>query len=268
MNDENYYAPPAAELADPMMDSGGPEGLHGPVEFGDTLSRIFSFGMKHFSSFLPMAIFWGVLNMLVTGMTYRSLADIETNPSLSAFGGILVACFILMLAAPLIWAVGLSQAHSLNTHGELQSDVEIGLKRYAPLFGCYFLYTLAAMVGMMLCLVPGVILMTLLFPAGTIVIVEEKGPIESLERAWRLCRGDGFYVFGILFVLMFVFGLISVMMNGGLTLIMGFAVGVDIVIIQSVYALIYGVLSFPFMMSMTYIIYTSLVARRQTSRRR
>ena len=75
------------------------------------------------------------------------------------------------------------------------------LRRAPALAGTIILQGLAAAVGLVLFVVPGLVLFCTYAVAGPVCVIEGLGPIESLSRSAVLARGDGWRVFGVLALL-------------------------------------------------------------------
>jgi hypothetical protein len=75
------------------------------------------------------------------------------------------------------------------------------LRRAPALAGMIILQGLAAVVGLLLFVVPGLVVLCAYAVAGPVCVVEGLGPIESLSRSAVLTRGNGWRVFGVLALL-------------------------------------------------------------------
>lgn len=79
-------------------------------------------------------------------------------------------------------------------------SLRTGLARFLPLFGLSLLVALAVGVGIMLCLVPGLIVYTCTFVAVPVLLVEHAGVRRSWRRSFDLTEGYRWEVFGVVFV--------------------------------------------------------------------
>jgi hypothetical protein len=68
-------------------------------------------------------------------------------------------------------------------------DLFAGLPKALPLFLTGLLFTIAVVVGLALCIVPGIILGLGLWPAFLLVMEDDLDPIAALKAAWALTNG-------------------------------------------------------------------------------
>ncbi|MEE2830611.1 MAG: hypothetical protein VX498_15595 [Myxococcota bacterium] len=68
-------------------------------------------------------------------------------------------------------------------------DLFAGFKKFVPLFLTGLLMGIAVLGGLVLCIVPGVILMLGLWPAFLLVMEDDLSPMDALKEAWDLTRG-------------------------------------------------------------------------------
>jgi hypothetical protein len=105
---------------------------------------------------------------------------------------------------------------------ELVADVQDGrrdsspgqlLRAATPVLGQLILVGIVAAVGIaigfVLIIVPGLILITLWFVAAPVVVLENPGVFASLRRSRELVRGNGWQVFGVIFVVYIMIGILS-----------------------------------------------------------
>jgi len=100
---------------------------------------------------------------------------------------------------------------------DLASSVQKGLACMGSVFVLAILMTLGIVLGMLACLVPGLILACGWFIAVPAAVIERLGPVEAMRRSWDLTEGRRGTIFGYLMLL----GLAL----GGLALVAGIAIG-------------------------------------------
>lgn len=106
---------------------------------------------------------------------------------------------------------------------ELVADVQDGrrdsspgqlLRAATPVLGQLVLVSLVAgvaiVIGFVLLLVPGLILITIWAVFVPVIVLEHLPGLAALSRSRELVRGNGWQVFGVLFVLFVCVGLVSV----------------------------------------------------------
>jgi hypothetical protein len=158
----------------------------------------------------------------------------------SASGLALIALLISLIATTLFTGMVV----------ELVSDVQDGrrdatpgrlLRAVAPVLGQLLLVALVAgvgiVVGLVLLIVPGLILLTVWSVAAPVVVLEHPAGLGALRRSRELVSGNGWQVFGVIFVL----GILVAVVAGGIELAAESAgTGVGIVV-----RVIVGVLTAP-----------------------
>lgn len=102
-----------------------------------------------------------------------------------------------------------------------------GFQRFGRAFGVFALYWLMVVVGLVLLVVPGIYVAIALMPAMYLVLDDDLGVIESLQKAWAMTEG---YRGSIFIVLLAILGLnllgltvffVGVVFTGALSLLVG-----------------------------------------------
>jgi hypothetical protein len=89
---------------------------------------------------------------------------------------------------------------------------QFALSRFVPLIGTSLLSGILIFLGYVACFIPGIYLAIALSLASQVVIVEDKGGMDALSRSRDLIKGHFGRVFGILFLV----GLIAGVVNGAI----------------------------------------------------
>src|ERR1035437_8147600 len=128
--------------------------------------------------------------------------------------GLLVAEILVIVAGMLFTAMVV----------ELVADVQDGrrdsspgqlLRAAAPVLGQLILVGLvASVVGLFALIVPGLILATISSVFVPVIVLEHTPGLGSLGRSRELVRGNGWQVFGVLFVLFVLVGLVAGVIDG------------------------------------------------------
>ncbi len=115
-----------------------------------------------------------------------------------SFGGLL---------AQLIASAAVMHGTVAQLRGERATAVQsltIGAKRLFPVLGVGILVGLCVMLGALLLVVPGVILMVKYWVAVPVAVVERPGVTASMKRSGELVAGEGWSVFAIIMLLLFL----------------------------------------------------------------
>jgi hypothetical protein len=105
----------------------------------------------------------------------------------------------------------------------LMESTRIGLGRFLPVIVVAICSAFLSGLAAILLLVPGLIVMTMLFVATPACVVERLGPIKSLGRSAQLTKGHRWKVFGLWFLTIIGGGIIQAILVGLASMIGGYA---------------------------------------------
>jgi hypothetical protein len=176
------------------------------LDVGSVIRRVFHIYVDQASVLMPAAavvfVFTGIIAALL----------VVANPGL-----LLVALIIDLVAVTLFTGMVV----------ELVADVQDGkrdaspgqlLRAVTPVLGQLILVGIVAaigiVIGFVLIIVPGLILITIWSVAAPVVVLERPGVFAALSRSRELVRGNGWQVFGVIFVLYFLVGVFSLIIEG------------------------------------------------------
>ncbi len=80
----------------------------------------------------------------------------------------------------------------------------VGLARMFPILGVGLMMGLALMAGLIALIVPGLIVLAMLWVAVPVAIVERPGVLASLSRSAELTKGHRWSAFGVIFLVLLV----------------------------------------------------------------
>ena len=89
-----------------------------------------------------------------------------------------------------------------------------GLARFFPVIGMLFVEGFGILLGFILLIIPGYMLYMAWYVALPVCVVERLGPIGSLRRSAALTKGHRWKIFGILFVMSIVAGIVGAVIGG------------------------------------------------------
>ena len=216
------------------------------LDVGGVIRRVFQIYVEEASVLMPAAavvfVFTGIIAALL----------VVANPGL-----LLVALIIDLVAVTLFTGMVV----------ELVADVQDGkrdaspgrlLRAVTPVFGQLILVGIVAAIGIVigffLIIIPGLILITIWSVAAPVVVLERPGVFAALGRSRELVRGNGWQVFGVIFVLYFLVGVFSLIVEGAAE---SAGSGAGIVV-----RVIVGVLTAPLSALAASVLYFELRARR------
>ncbi len=82
-----------------------------------------------------------------------------------------------------------------------------------PLIGVGILAGIAIGVGFLLLFVPGLILLTIWAVIAPVIVVERSGVMDSFGRSRELVRGNGWQVFGVIFVVFLISAVVGAILG-------------------------------------------------------
>lgn len=154
---------------------------------------------KNFIPFALIAVL-AVLPIVAIGLIAVSMGAAETVSD-EVWGMVAVVLFVLLYYF-------VTAAVTYGTYRELRGNratvgecVARGLGRMLPVLGVAILSTLAMGAGFLLLIVPGFIVMTMLWVAVPVAVMERPGVVASLKRSSGLTKGYRWPIFGILLLL-------------------------------------------------------------------
>ncbi|MBX3442646.1 MAG: hypothetical protein KF774_09565 [Planctomyces sp.] len=103
-----------------------------------------------------------------------------------------------------------------NRDASVGEAISAGLKRVLPLIGVAIVQGIAIGCGLILLIIPGLILLCMLWLGPVICVVESSGPMASLERSRELTKGHRSTIFAILFTIGILFWIAALAATFGL----------------------------------------------------
>jgi hypothetical protein len=174
------------------------QGFHGTFETGRVLGETFS---TYFSNFLPFVLLTALasLPMFLLGAYISSIQHSE-----KAWAGlVLLAWFPLQLVVSQLAAGGITYGVYQQMRGMSPSVLDclkVGLSRLLPVLVIAVLSFLAEFLGLLLCVIPGLIVATMLAVAVPVTVEERAGFVSAMRRSAYLTESFRWQVFCILFV--------------------------------------------------------------------
>jgi hypothetical protein len=224
------YPPPPQAWAPPYLPKAGdartgPLPLH-PMSVGDILDGAFKLFKANAGTLILIVAAITVPLQLLTAFLVRSqvstgFLNMVRDPSLAqaqadrspfaSFGNSGVALVLGAFATPFIaGAVSRVVAASyLGQRVEAGEALRYAAKRFPALFGGFVLVHLAELGAGLACLVPGVLIMPLFTVVAPAIAIERLGPVQAIQRSWRLVRPRYGPVLGICLLTALISGMLS-----------------------------------------------------------
>jgi hypothetical protein len=196
------------------------------LDVGGTLSQIFSTYGDQAGVLLPVAF---VIYLVV-----------------AVVNAILAGSFVLTLTLGLavsIVAATLYQGMVVNLVKDIQDGrrdnsvqdlIDAAWPVVLPLIGAGILAGIAIGIGFLILLVPGLILLTIWAVIAPVIVVERSGVIDAFGRSRRLVKGNGWQVFGVIFVVFLITAIAGIVLGAiGAAISGGFAMHLLVSLIAS-----------------------------------
>jgi hypothetical protein len=109
----------------------------------------------------------------------------------------------------------------LGQRFSIAESARIGLRRFLPILAASIIWPIGVALGMLLLIVPGVMLFAAWFVTMPACVVEQLGPIRSLERSRELTRGHRWQILGLNLVVAILTIVLSVIASAMMATLLG-----------------------------------------------
>jgi hypothetical protein len=171
------------------------------LDVGAVIRRVFDVYVDQYPVLLPAS----AVVFVVTGLVSALL--VAAAPGLA-----LVALLLSLIATTLFTGMVVELVSDIQDGRRDHSAGEL-LRAATPVLGQLILVGIVVgvgiVIGFVLIIIPGLILITIWSVAAPVVVLERPGVFASLSRSRELVRGNGWQVFGVIFVLFFLVLIVS-----------------------------------------------------------
>lgn len=220
------------------------------LDVGGTLSQVFSTYGQQAGVLLPLAFGLYLLVAIVTGLFAGNFLL-----GLIAIGvGVIAATLYQGMVVSLVRDV--QDGRRDSSVGQL---IEETWPVVLPLIGAGILAGIGIAIGLIILIVPGLILLTIWSVIAPVIVVERSGAIDAFGRSRALVKGNGWQVFGVIFVVFLISGIASLVLQ---------AIGVgisDTFVMRALFSLIASTLTAPIGALAASTIYFNLIALQEAS---
>jgi len=140
---------------------------------------------------------------LIALLPAQLVVENPLTESRSASAGAKGTIFVLSIVLSMLSQAVIVHAAFQDMRGRpvrLLDSAGVAMSRSLPVLGLSILSGLGATIGILLFVIPGLIAYTMWFVAVPCCVVEQHGPMDSLQRSTELTRGVRWQIFGIWFV--------------------------------------------------------------------
>lgn len=147
-----------------------------------------------------------------------------------------------------------------------RTSLRSGSRRFLPLIAATILLSLGSGIGLIFCLLPGVFLFTMWTVTPAALVTEQRGPLSSLGRSFRLVRGRFWPVLGAVVLAYLLYVVVSQIIGAvtGAITFFGATNTDQFSFLPAVIGnVLVSILSAPFLAAMVTIIYFDLRVRKE-----
>ena len=182
-----------------------------PLSLGEILDRTFTLYRRNFLLFagisaIPQTL---VLALNVIALLFGNRAAAGALPGVGIVVGVVIGLIVIIVS---VLAFFISQGATILAVKELYlgrtASILESLRRtrgeIGPIFGVGLLSGLAVMIGMILLIIPGIFVLCRLLVSVPVLLIEGRGPRDSLSRSWDLTQGAAGRAFVIFLLYMVI----------------------------------------------------------------
>jgi ABC-type multidrug transport system fused ATPase/permease subunit len=170
------------------------------LDVGGTLSQIFSTYGAQAGVLLPVAFALFLVVAIVNGIIAGSFFLFPLGLAVSVVAGTLYQGMVVGLVR---------DVQDGRRDSSVQDLIDAAWPVVLPLIGVGILAGIAIGIGFLLFVVPGLILLTIWAVVAPVIVVERSGVMSSFGRSRELVRGNGWQVFGVIFIVFLITGIVS-----------------------------------------------------------
>src|SRR4051795_6453271 len=178
------------------------------LDIGRVLSAIIDIYRQRLGVLLTVSFVFALVNGILGGIFQESLPFILGYPLRTALSFLVVTVFAALVIQIVI---DIREGHGQRTAGDLFRAITPALGNLL-LLG--LIYGLGVGIGLILLIVPGLYLLTIWCVSAPAVMVERQSAVDALRRSRELVAGNGWQVFGILFILFIITGIVYAIIVG------------------------------------------------------
>ncbi len=217
------------------------------LDVGGTLSQVFSTYGQQAGVLLPLAFGLYLLVAIVTGLFAGNFL----------LG--LIAIGVGVIAGTLYQGMVVSLVRDVQDGSRDSSVGQLVEETWPvvwPLIGAGILAGIGIAVGLIIFIIPGLILLTIWSVIAPVIVVERSGAIDAFGRSRALVKGNGWQVFGVIFVVFLITGIAGVVLG-----LIGAAIS-DTFVVRVLFSLISSTLTAPIGALAASTIYFNLIAQK------
>ena len=154
--------------------------------------------MAAFSSLWMLALAAGLLNSW-----FGVYSDLHPEVLEGGSFGMLALSFVSTLLGMLLTMIMLRRLDNIarGLLADLDDEFNVAMRAFLPFLLSSLLYFLACMIGLVVLIIPGIYVGVAFGFYSMYLVLEGRGPIDSLAASFRLVEGQWWYAFGFMVLL-------------------------------------------------------------------
>jgi hypothetical protein len=189
-----------------------------PAEFrvGRVFSRSIGILSRHFGKFFLLTAIATAPSLILLVIGLSSFKPTVGPTGVPNISGAMIAAVV---GGGLLWVVLYLLSQAVVLYGAFQDmrgkpfsigvSLKWGLARLLPIIGLSICMVVAIGIGSILLVVPGFIVLSMLYVSLPVCVVEKLGAFESMGRSAALTKGYRWRIFGIYLLLTLIVGIIG-----------------------------------------------------------
>jgi hypothetical protein len=201
------------------------EAPQAPLTIGQVLDQGFKLFKESFAGVWLFALIVGVISIPFNSISSSLSPDaVQTGAFGAGFAVFMVVAFLVYVIGTIVLygaitsRIGAIANGSPITAGEA---LNIGFRRGPAYFGTSVLLGLIVFVGLLLLIIPGIWLGVALFLGTIAVIIDRKGPVESLQYSWEIVKGNWWRTAITMTIIGLIVGVVYVLIGTVVGLLIG-----------------------------------------------
>lgn len=155
---------------------------------------------------IPIGIVYGVMTVGMQIAAEQGLIDLDLIQLVSAVMGLAVYAVSIFAGAFMLGGITTVALKACRGQPTSVGDVFSGGKYMGTMLVAYIVLTIAVLIGMLLCVIPGYILAFGLALFAPIIVDQGLGGVDALKKSWAMTKGHKlsiflFYLIGIFVML-------------------------------------------------------------------
>jgi FtsH-binding integral membrane protein len=201
------HVPPSMPIPPPVPVAPYAEG---EFRVGEILNRTFSVLSRNLLPFCVVTAIAYLPNLLL--LERQAIPEAPGRAAATLFSSVILSLVLSALSQAIVLFGAFEDMRGRPV--DLIASLKVGLARFFPVVGVALLVGLLTVFAGILLFFPAFIVMSMLFVAMPVCIVERLGPIQSLGRSSALTKGYRWKIFGLWLVIILATGVGSGMLGG------------------------------------------------------